>query len=250
MGLFVRKPKPDIEAYCKPFYEDSQFWPQYFEIQARSFVRADTRFSVVDHAALWREITALRLEMFALAFFWKFKQAEKVCIEQSLFTRRYMQEKGKLELWQIMGEYNDVVADSAVLTKTGEQFSGRMGRATITLLNSMKYDAANKWAKIDVAKCFPNYATMAMDDIFKCIGRYLHRFGADIRRDEDDILPRLLATKPTANSILLRLLATKLTARLGQTQLNDDALLLLAGTIRGTYLHAEAYLKNTEKLWR
>jgi hypothetical protein len=121
MGLLSHKAKVTIEDFCRGFYDTQIFHPPivagedvgeaWWGMVYNSIVEADESFGGIEKALFIRQMTALRLELFALAWGHKFKQ-ERFTVPQSIFTRQYLIEKGKLELWDIMREYNHAVANN------------------------------------------------------------------------------------------------------------------------------------------
>jgi len=202
MGLLSRKPKMGIEEFCREFYDTyifhpiklpdgedigSAFWNSAFNF----VVEADQSFALIDRAVFRREMTALRLELLALAWGHKFKR-EKFTIPQSVFTRRYLEENEKFELWEIMGEYNQVVAQSATANKTGEQVSGRTGRALVTFVNMTRSNMWEDWCKANLKDT--SNLSKEEEASLQSVARVINRFGADIKR-EDCVLPKMLSSK-------------------------------------------------------
>lgn len=137
MGLFSSKPKIGIEEFCREFYDRQILHPTiiaggtdvgsvFLEGAFNYVVEADQSFAAIDPTLFRKEMTALRMELFGLAWSHKFKR-EEFTLPQSFFTKRYLEENGKLDIWDIMGEYNLANARSAVMTATG----ARMGRVYV-----------------------------------------------------------------------------------------------------------------------
>ena len=83
MGFLSREPKIGIEEFCRQFYDSQIFdatiagedmWSGFLETVFKSVTEVDESFSVIDLAVFKREMTALRLELFGLAWGHKFKQ--------------------------------------------------------------------------------------------------------------------------------------------------------------------------------
>lgn len=199
MGFLSRKPKIGIEEFCQHFYDSQIFhatiaggdvWSGFLETVFRSVAEVDQSFAVIDLGVFKREMAALRLELFALAWGHKFRQ-EKFTIPQSIFTRRYLERNGKLEIWDIMGEYNQAVAQSATLTVTGAQMEGRIARARITSLNLSRSNIFDKWAEANIGD--PSAPTDEESTLANCVARVANRIGADIRRNDCILVKRLTA---------------------------------------------------------
>lgn len=199
MGFLGRKPKIGIEEFCQQFY-DSQIlrpiiagedvWAGFLEIVFKSVAEVDQSFAAIDMAVFKGEMTALRLELFGLAWGHRFKQ-ESFTIPQSIFTRRYLEASGQREIWDIMGEYNQAVAQSATLNVTGEQMEGRVARARITSLNLSRSNMFDKWAEANIGD--PSAPTEEENMLANCVARVANRIGADIRRNDCILVKRLTA---------------------------------------------------------
>ncbi len=231
MGLLSRKPKVAIEEYCRQFYDFSVFHPiianrdlnkAWWITVFDSMVEADQSFVTIDQDVFIREMTAIRLELFGVAWGYRFKQ-DKFTIRQSIFTRHYLEENQKLEIWDIAGEYNQAVAQSATMTESGEQMDAwRVAKA-----NKARADMFDRWADANIGDPSP---TEEEKIIGTCVARVANRIGADIRRND---------------CILAKLLAARLADRLGcSTNLNAGALFKLGAVIFGLYKGADEAMKN------
>lgn len=236
MGLLSRKPKIGIEEFCQQFYDSQIFraiiagedvWSGFLETAFKSVAEVDQSFAVIDLAVFKREITALRLELFGLAWGHKFKQ-ERFTIPQSIFTRRYLETNGKLEIWDIMCEYNQAVAQSATLTVIGEQMEGRIARARITSINLSRFTMFEEWAKANIGD--PSAPTNEEENMLaNCVARVANRIGADIRRND---------------CILVKRLTARLADRLNcDPNLSAEALFRLGAVIFGLYEGATEAIK-------
>ena len=97
-------------------------------------------------------MTALRMELFGLAWQEKFK-SEQYTIPQSFFTRLYLQKINKTEIWDIMGEYNQKIAMCATMTEDGKQIGevgGGTGRAKAMEINKSRADMADRWIDTNI----------------------------------------------------------------------------------------------------
>jgi hypothetical protein len=232
-----RKPKISIEECCKEFYDktishaiiaDIDRWSMLLGTCLKFVTEADTSFSAIDPDLFRQEMTAVRMEVFALAFARKVKWWEDLMLAQSVLTRRYLEGNGKLGIWDIMGEYNEVIALSAGTAADGQP----MSNWHITKINKLRYDTTLKWGKT-----LPSNPTDEGNKQALCMGRVIMRMGADMKR-EDCIAPKILAMK--------------LADRLGYhtDDLKSDsspkakALVGLWNIILGFYNEAEDYLKS------
>ena len=219
MVPFGHKTKVAVEEFCRQFY-DSQllhaviagedFSNLYWDTCYKNIVEADKAFESINKSVFIREMNAIRLELFALAWRDKFKK-EKYTLPQSIFTRQYLKQDGKLELWDIMGEYNHAIADSVTLTANGE----RMGDWRVNKANLARSDMWEDWFEVNVKD--KNNLTEEEDAAAKSVVRVANRIGADISRND---------------CILVKRLGARLADRLGcSTNLSTEALFRLAAVI-------------------
>ena len=221
MGLFKRKPKVTVEEFCQQFYDTDIFsaniggvdaWKMFCETAFDLVVEADPSFAAIDRSKFQEELTAIRMELFALAWMHRFKR-EEFTLPQSLSARRYLEEKGGLPVWDIMGEYNQAVAQSVTMTETGQQ----VGNAQIEHANQLRFGMFSRWANA----VGDSLTTEQKDYVAGCVARVANRIGADIRRDD---------------CIVVRWLASRLADRLGcEVSLKSEALFRLAAVIYGLY---------------
>lgn len=123
MGLFSKKPKVSIEEFCQKFYDDNIFNAyvggddinlSWWQNAYKSIIEVDKSFKAVDFNKFQDEMNALRMELLGLAWQVKFV-LERYTIPQSFFTKLYLQKINKTEIWDIMGEYNHIIAMSATI---------------------------------------------------------------------------------------------------------------------------------------
>ena len=98
MGFFEPKPKVSAEDFCKEFYDSQVFEaviggvnvvPQFWDAVRQELEAADPSVAKNDQALFQEELTALRMELFALAWMHKFKK-DHYTIPQSIFAKRYL----------------------------------------------------------------------------------------------------------------------------------------------------------------
>jgi len=231
-----RKPKISVEECCEEFYDKNIFhaiiagidgWSVLLDAYSKSVTEADTSFSSIDPTLFRQEMTAVRMEVFALAFARKVKR-EDLTLVQSFFTRRYLEENGKLDIWDIMLEYNRAISDSATLTATLE----RMEDWRVEKSNLAKWEFFKKWWDTNIGGPIddPSASTEEQKMLAKCVARVANRIGADMRR---------------ADCAAAKRLAARLAERLEcDINLSYEALFRLAATIFGFYRGAEEYLKS------
>jgi len=240
MGLSSRKPKLSIEECCRQFYDSTIFhaiilgidgWSIVLDTYFKSIAEVDQSFLSVDPTLFRNEMTSLRMELFAFALGCskKFK-TDKFTIPASFFTRSYLEENGRLEIWDIMGSYNQAIAMSATMNATGKTTPGGIGRAQVTFINLTRANACENWMKANVVNM--DAMTQEEEDKLTCAVRVINRIGADTKREDDVVVKRL---------------AVRLAARLEcDKSLSTEALFRLATAIFGFYKGAEEYLKSVD----
>lgn len=219
MGLFDNKPKVGIEEFCREFYETQIFHPiiagedvgsVYWDTVFNSVMEADASFAVVDLAVFKREMTALRLELFGLAWMHHLKR-DKYILPEIIFTKSYLEQNRQLEIWDIMGEYNQAIARSGADIASGE----RMQRGWVTYINSLRLDLYKKWVEAGVDG--------------QCAARVSNRTGTDVA---------------WSKQITLNYLTARLADRLGcDVNMDHEALFRLGAVIFGLYDGAKEAIK-------
>lgn len=234
MGLFNRNPKIGIEEFCREFYDTQIFHPiiagtdlssVWWDTVFNSIVEADQSFAVVDKSVFQREMTAIRLELFALAWMHKFKR-DKYTIPQSIFTQHYLEENGKLGIWDAMQRYNLAVAQTATMTATGEQAEAWR----VAQVNEARVDMFDKWAEANIGD--PSAPTEKEKMLVNCVAWVGNRIGADLTKN---------------NEIGNRRITALLLYRVGWKEdedLSEEALFKLAAVIYGLYEGAQEAIKS------
>jgi hypothetical protein len=230
MSLFSSKQKLTVEECCSQFYDRSIFkaviagkdaWQDFLDYVANDVSKVDSNFSSVDRCKLWQEMTAIRMEIFALVWAERFKK-EKYTYPQSYITWEYLSDRERINLWELMREYNKVISDSVYCNAKGEHFSGAIGRGIFTFNNSMRFELFKTWGKNN-----PNDEIKSM-----CVSRALNRFGSSVKQKD---------------CLVVKLLGNKLIERLGKNlNLNSEAFFKLTATIFGFCKGAEDYLKDID----
>ncbi len=150
MGFF--KTKKDAVEFSQIFYERSLFEEKvagvelvsvYAETVYRTICKEDPSFAPVQLPKLIDEMLGLQLEMIGTA--WTHHSNEPAAIANSDFTKKYLTDKGRSDLWPIMGEYNQRVAASSIY---GADRSTRMGRARIVSFNKLRMDTYEAWHEL------------------------------------------------------------------------------------------------------
>ena len=122
MSIFSRKKEISLENFCRDFYDNQILKPViggidvgsvFSDVVIKEIIEVDPTFSNVDKQKLSDEIIVIRFELFALAWTHKFISGKKV-VAQSAFTKQYLAEKGKDDIWNGMESYNNMI-DSVTL---------------------------------------------------------------------------------------------------------------------------------------
>lgn len=217
MSLFKRGPKVTTEEFCRGFYDGEVFaatiggadaWVLFCGAALDLVIRADPSFGMVDRHRFQKELTALRMEMFALAWMHRLGRAD-ASLPQSIFTRAYLEERGDLPMWEAMGQYNQVVAQSISATHTGEQAGGQRAECA----NAQRFATF----KSMISRMGPEPTKEAGG----CVARVANRIGANVGGPD---------------CVLVRLLSSRLVERLGrQGGPTEGAWIGLGAIVHGFY---------------
>lgn len=250
MGLFNSKPKMTIEDFCKAFYDShifttktipysreteeapKDFWAFYLTEVKKMVTEADQSFSAIDTDLFWREMTALYMEVFALACSAKVKWKQDLMVRQGLFTKYYLEDNAMPELWDAMHSYREAIDDSILAKANGQLLDGnsRLGRGKVTFWNSFRFDLWKDWIKSNVVD--PQSPSKEEKEKLECLAIALKRVGADIRR---------------ADCVAVKMLAFRLAQRLGcDSTINREAKFQLATVVFGFCTRAENHLKSVD----
>jgi hypothetical protein len=152
MAFLGRKNKVDIEDFCKDYY-DLQVYQQHLKdseadkiwwkevTNAPGDIAASSLPS--DFETTRRELVALRLELFSLAWLRKFERASAV-MRQSSFTKGYVGVQDIKGVWEAMGEYNSVIGQPSVMSDArGRPLDGRK----LADIANKRADIISQWTK-------------------------------------------------------------------------------------------------------
>ena len=169
MGLLRRKPRISIEEFCQQFYDSEIFhpiiggrdvWSGFLATVLNSVAEADRSFSAIDPAVLEQEMTALRIELFGLAWMHHWRE-ERLLLPEIAFTKRYLELNGKPEIWHAMLDYNRTIARSQdEMPRSSSRFT--IQEAYITFRNRLRSEFLAKSMK---ARVDPEYAARAANRI-------------------------------------------------------------------------------------
>jgi hypothetical protein len=179
MSIFSRKKKVNLTEFCTAYYDEFFFGKTevaetYYSLISKKIVEVDSDFQKVNNSNLANEILILRLELFSLAWFHKF--GHKYSIEQAVFTKTYLTNKGLISIWEAMEPYNQAIAKSALHGYTSDTISGR-----VHILDVNK-------TRVDL---FKKYHSEGVDN--KCIARSLNKYGTQPSWDSLSITLHYLA---------------------------------------------------------
>jgi hypothetical protein len=169
MSIFFRKKEIDIESCCRLFYENVILGcavggvdvnTLLYDTLRNSLVAADPRFANVDTNIFNSEFVILQFELYALA--WLHKFGDRTAIGHSVFTKKYLSEKGRNDIWEAMEAYNQAVARSTTIGRTPKK---GVDRVYLGLVNTTR------------ANLFDQYYNEGYDP--ECIARPLNRLFSD-----------------------------------------------------------------------
>jgi len=152
MSLFSRKPKVELEAFCRDFYDTQILNPivggidagnVFSDVVKKNIVEVYPEFSKIDTQKLNEKIKVIRFELFALAWTHKFVSG-KIVIAQSDFTKSYLSEQDGSDIWTRMKPYNNMI-DSVTL-----HWLTSLGKMNLSFNYNMREDLTKK--NIEAAK--------------------------------------------------------------------------------------------------
>ena len=211
--------KVRIEDFCRDYYDSQIFHPIIAGVSNglvnwwtvfKSIRDVDESFAIVDFNLFVREMTALRIELFGLAWMHRLKK-DKYVLPEIVFTKQYLERRGKSATWRIMGEYNQIIAGSSIELANIE----RMPKGWIDFIGDLRVELYEKWVNDGVDK--------------QCAARVSNRTATDIAWSE---------------GITLQKLAVSLANRLGcDIILNAEALFRLSAVISRLYHEAKEHIR-------
>jgi hypothetical protein len=230
------RPEFRVEDCCRQFYDKNIFgentvgtevWSGLLDNYFKSITEVDQSFLSANKELFRDEMTALRIVLFEFALGCSKKfNGDEFTLPASFFTRSYLKEKGRLDIFDIMPAYNKAIARSAIMDANLQKYSGKTGNALIIRVNDLRSRMALKWAEIYVGdRAIP---LQEQKNKISCINMVANRIGADIEREDGVVVKSLCAE-----------LATRL--RDGEN-LNYEAMSQLSAIIFGFYRGAEEYL--------
>lgn len=182
MGLFKKKQKVTTEEFCKKWYDEGIFNPMlglkenfmqtYCEQALKSLIEVDKAFLSINKDAFIFEMTAMRIELFSLAWGHLVKKDEFI-MAQAIFTKNYLINNNKHEIYLTLFEYNESVAKSTTVDNNLNKKSDLQN----ALSNKARMDRFSKLAK--KWNLSPESKTKEDTNLFECIGRIVNRIGVE-----------------------------------------------------------------------
>jgi hypothetical protein len=220
MGLFSRKQKVHLDTFCADFYDKQILHPviagvdtgrTYFVNVIRAVTEVDETLATVDCDRFFSEMTLIHFEIFGLA--WLHQLGDKHAAAQSAYTKTYLEQCAREDIWANLEPYNQAIARSSTMGHTSETPTGRV---YLTFTNSMRADLFDKWHK------------QGFDD--EAVARSANRICTDVAWDKGITAAFLMQT---------------LCDRLG-CELNEDGQSRLIAVIRELYDGARETMRQVK----
>jgi hypothetical protein len=219
MSFFSKKQEVGLEDFCRDFYDTKILNPVvgginvgtvFSAVVIKEVSEADPAFANVDKQKLAEELIIIRFELFALAWTHKFISGKNV-VAQSAFTKRYLHEKGRDDIWSGMEPYNKII-DGATL-----HWLTNLGKMNLSFNYHMREDLTAK--NIEEAK----------------------ELGINIDESIERVNNRLLSENAWKQKLLLGPLVFTFCNQinLNANELNEEAQFRLAAVIKGLYEGAQ-----------
>ncbi|GEM_PF-6950451 len=126
MPFFGRKRTVSIDGFCQEYYDSEVFalsnHKHWWDDVYQSLPRFGASMPCTDAAKFEREIKAIRLEIFSVAWLDEFERGQSV-MPQSQFTKKYLIERGLGWAWNAMGAYNETLAEAGTVDENGRKLS-------------------------------------------------------------------------------------------------------------------------------
>jgi hypothetical protein len=141
----------------KPMGEGIDAGMTYFDKVRKSLVEADQNFTKINSQKFATEIISLKFELFALA--WQHQFGHESAVTQSVFTKHFLQENIKNDIWDACESYNKAIARFCAIGKRPEKPGDRENLARVDKTRAYWFD---------------RYKEERYDR--KCIARVVNRF--------------------------------------------------------------------------
>ena len=119
MGFFKTKQDISLEEFCTNFYSkniisgitggidvNTHYYKGFQDFIGEVF----PDFLTIDFDKLKKEFTALRFELFSLA--WQYSFNEECTMRQNIFTLNYLRDENKYDIWEDMQSYNSAISSA------------------------------------------------------------------------------------------------------------------------------------------
>ncbi|OHE76358.1 MAG: hypothetical protein A2107_02605 [Verrucomicrobia bacterium GWF2_62_7] len=156
-------------------------------------------------------MTLIRFEVFGLA--WLHQLGDKHAAAQSAYTKTYLEQRGRGDIWANLEPYNQAIARSSTMGRTSESPTGR---AYLAFTNKMRIDLFEQWRE------------QGFED--EVVARAVNRISTEVAWEEGVTAAFLMMT---------------LCERLG-CQLNEEGQFRLIAVIRGLYDGARETMKQVK----
>jgi hypothetical protein len=149
VGLFTKKQEVTLDAFCRDFYDRNIMNPVlegidivagFVEVIKKNLVEVDQKLSSIDDKELAAEVILLRFEIFGLAWIHQF--GDRLAVAQSVFTKNYLHENGRDDIWDNMEFYNQAIARSSTLKASNPK---NPEYAFLTKVNKTRMDLFTKF---------------------------------------------------------------------------------------------------------
>ena len=219
MSFFSKKQEVNLEDFCRSFYDTQILNPVvggmsvgtvFPDLVTKEVSEADPTFANINKQKLVEELIIIRFELFALAWTHKFISGKNV-VAQSAFTKRYLHEKGRDNIWSGMEPYNKII-DGATL-----HWLTNLGKMNLSFNYNMRKDLTAK--NIEVAK----------------------ELGINVDESIERINNRLWSENAWKQKLLLGPLVFTFCNQidLNANEVNEEAQFRLAAVIKGLYEGAQ-----------
>ncbi len=169
MAFFNRKKEIHLVDFCYDYYErnflepiieDVELASLHNELMVQKIREVDEHFNESSYSKFFSEIIIVKFEVFAIA--WLHHFGEKIAINNSVFTKDYLNTKNRIEIWDEAEVYNQAVARSSNLEIDPKTSAGK---SRIMTLNKIRWDSFNKLLDAGYNE--------------KCVARVLNRIGTE-----------------------------------------------------------------------
>ncbi len=224
MGFFDWKQGVNLSEFCENFYDKYIYYPSIGEIDPqnlycdkvlRELTKADIQFKKVILDKFEDEFVILRFEIFSIA--WLHRFGDKLSVAQNEFTKKYLIQKERQDIWDNMELYNRASPKSIVV---GRKRENAKDRAYIDQINTKKVEL------------FDSYFDKGHDG--ECIARAINRMYTESA-----------FSKGITSSLLMLVLCDRLGFD-GEFTPNEEAQFVFVAICKGLYNGAFETIENVK----